>query len=214
MRTDAMSAPSPTSTRVRHLSPWLVVAILSLASCRQANQPATEGTAFPGQVSTGGATSGEVIAQAGRQKPSTPGPEGTPGIPQGAGGNTGGPAMGGTSGSANAAKPAAESEAEKQKQLLAAAMDQVAARWRQQAQSARSDPSGSPPVDAGQGFEQSRTQSSASGQPAGRLSPLQQPPPSEKHGTATPSEDVKQPQGRTPEGAGASVPAEAYKPAP
>lgn len=51
-------------------------------------------TQFPGQVSAGGQTSGQLMQDAGAMK-ETPDPEGTPGIPQGAGGNTGGAAMGG-----------------------------------------------------------------------------------------------------------------------
>lgn len=51
-------------------------------------------TKFPGQVSAGGGTSGEVIAQTSGEKQTAP-PAGTPGIPQGSGGNTGGAALGG-----------------------------------------------------------------------------------------------------------------------
>lgn len=51
-------------------------------------------TQFPGQVSAGGATSGQLMSQAGKIK-DEPETEGTPGIPQGSGGNTGGAAMGG-----------------------------------------------------------------------------------------------------------------------
>ncbi|NML15900.1 hypothetical protein [Azohydromonas caseinilytica] len=53
-------------------------------------------TKFPGQVSAGGGTSGEVIAQSGGKQ--TAPPAGTPGIPQGAEGNVGGARMGGTGG--------------------------------------------------------------------------------------------------------------------
>jgi hypothetical protein len=52
---------------------------------------------FPGQVSAGGGTSGEVMAR-NKGVADTPDPSGTPGIPQGAGGNTSGAAMGGTTG--------------------------------------------------------------------------------------------------------------------
>lgn len=72
----------------------LVLALLAgLGGCNSADhEAATDGvrqTRFPGQVTAGGSTSGEVMARAsqvsggGRQV-------GTPGIPQGAGGNTGG----------------------------------------------------------------------------------------------------------------------------
>ena len=52
-------------------------------------------TKFPGQVSAGGGTSGEVIARTAGSKQAAP-PAGTPGIPQGAEGNVGGTAPGGT----------------------------------------------------------------------------------------------------------------------
>src|SRR5690606_31111141 len=51
-------------------------------------------TQFPGQVTAGGKTSGQLMQQAGALK-DNPDPEGTPGIPQGSGGNTGGSAMSG-----------------------------------------------------------------------------------------------------------------------
>ena len=52
---------------------------------------------FPGQVSAGGGTSGEVMAR-NKGVADTPDPSGTPGIPQGSGGTTSGAAMGGTTG--------------------------------------------------------------------------------------------------------------------
>jgi hypothetical protein len=52
-------------------------------------------TGFPGQVTAGGGTSGEVIARAGQAKDAAY-TGGTPGIAGGSGGNTGGPATGGT----------------------------------------------------------------------------------------------------------------------
>jgi len=54
-------------------------------------------TGFPGQFTAGGATSGEVMSRATRVA-SGGQPSGTPGIPQGSEGNTGGAAMGGTTG--------------------------------------------------------------------------------------------------------------------
>jgi hypothetical protein len=78
-----------------------VCAVLGLAACsgdRQA-ESAAQRSGVPGHVSAGGATSGEVIAQAeGQGTGGSAGPEGTPGIPQGAGGTTGGPNMGGSTG--------------------------------------------------------------------------------------------------------------------
>lgn len=77
-----------------------------IAGCDNTDGSASAGsgvreTGFPGQVSAGGGASGEVMARAGRV-PDTRDPSGTPGIPQGSGGNTGGAAMGGTSGAASA----------------------------------------------------------------------------------------------------------------
>lgn len=48
-------------------------------------------TGAPGHVAAGGRTSGEVMAGTARPtEPGSPGPAGTPGIPQGSGGTTGG----------------------------------------------------------------------------------------------------------------------------
>lgn len=74
----------------------------AVAGCNNGNGPngnnaAVNKTGFPGQVTAGGGTSGDVIAQA-KGGVNTQGPSGTPGIPQGKGGNTGGAAMGGTTG--------------------------------------------------------------------------------------------------------------------
>src|SRR5690554_2877580 len=72
----------------------------ALAACRS-DAPQTGPvmqTNAPGHVSAGGATSGEVVARSEQAKGGgKDSPEGTPGIPQGSGGNTGGTAMGGTS---------------------------------------------------------------------------------------------------------------------
>lgn len=92
-------APPPSRPGRALLVPALLLAALLGAGCDRG--PKVEDgviqTKFPGQVSAGGGTSGEVIAQAGGNK-QTAAPAGTPGIPQGAGGNTGGTRMGGTSG--------------------------------------------------------------------------------------------------------------------
>ena len=70
-----------------------------LAACSQGgaggSAAAVRNTAFPGQVTAGGGTSGEVMAQA---KKATDGSYagGTPYIAGGSGGNTGGAATGGT----------------------------------------------------------------------------------------------------------------------
>jgi hypothetical protein len=72
-----------------------IVWLCGLAACdREGGSHEVRQTKFPGQFSAGGGTSGEVMA---RNSTATSGraSSGTPGIPQGAGGNTGGAAMGG-----------------------------------------------------------------------------------------------------------------------
>lgn len=64
-----------------------------LASC--SDDARVETTGFPGQFSAGGGTSGEVIARTGEER-TVEGASGTPGIPEGSGGNTSGAALGGT----------------------------------------------------------------------------------------------------------------------
>jgi hypothetical protein len=59
-------------------------------------------TEFPGQLTAGGGTSGEVMARA-QASGANPSEAGTPGIPQGAEGNVGGTAPGGTTGSSSIA---------------------------------------------------------------------------------------------------------------
>ncbi|WP_151636133.1 hypothetical protein [Noviherbaspirillum aerium] len=83
--------------RTRTSAIALLAMAAALAGCGR-DGPATADngitqTKFPGQLSAGGGTSGEIMAQAaGGTTAKTP--SGTPGIPQGAGGNTGGAAMG------------------------------------------------------------------------------------------------------------------------
>ncbi|MDB5920117.1 MAG: hypothetical protein JWR40_4351 [Massilia sp.] len=95
----------------------LAVAAVCASACSRADKPADAGirkTAFPGMVTAGGGTSGEVLARS--AKPVTDGSYagGTPGIAGGAGGTSGGTATGGTvqeSGqgpSGNTAPPAAK----------------------------------------------------------------------------------------------------------
>jgi hypothetical protein len=207
-------------------------------------------THFPGMVTAGGSTSGEVMKQSG-EKVSAAMPAGTPGIPGGAGGTTSGPAMGGTTPGASvagqapkgamagerqisgepsgakgasgeaapaagtaderaqagaatpqqtlpgqpapaaaeskpAAKPDAAAQAQKEKQELAAKMDDVAAHWRSDA--AKNGwplhPATSVQPAAGIAASGAQAQSGASPAPAVR---------SEKSGNAAPSEDVKRP---------------------
>jgi hypothetical protein len=74
-----------------------LVGLVLVAGCGPHGPGSEDGvqqTKFPGMVSAGGGTSGEVIARTGGKQ--APPPAGTPGIPQGAGGNTGGAAPGGT----------------------------------------------------------------------------------------------------------------------
>ena len=74
-------------------------ALALLAACSQGGATGSaatvRNTAFPGQITAGGGTSGEVMAQA---KKATDGSYagGTPKIAGGSGGNTGGAATGGT----------------------------------------------------------------------------------------------------------------------
>ena len=191
-------------------------------------------TKFPGQLAAGGLGSGEIMQRAGQASTSSM-PSGTPGIPEGAGGNTSGPGMGGTTpnaavageapqgkmqgevplagdparaGAANApsTRPPGESapaapvqgapaqtdaerkaaEAKREKEELAASMDEVTRRWR--AGAAKNGWPAHPPtpVAAVAGIAASNAQE------PGRAAV---PPPvrSEKHGDAAPSEDVKKP---------------------
>ena len=95
----------------------LAVTAVCSSACSRADKPADAGmrkTGFPGMVTAGGGTSGEVIARS--AKPVTDGSYagGTPGIAGGAGGTSGGTATAGTvqeSGqgpSGNTAPPAAK----------------------------------------------------------------------------------------------------------
>jgi hypothetical protein len=142
-------------------------------------------TGFPGQLTAGGGSSGSVLSQAKVVSRSTA-PAGTPGIPQGSGGNTSGAAMGGTT-------PGPQQAAEREKQSLADSMDALAARWHSRAAANGWRQSAPVPVNASQGFDASANQSGPSGQPGGRLGPEagRAPVRSEKSGTAPPSLDVK-----------------------
>jgi hypothetical protein len=220
---------------------WLpTLAGLALAACSP-DEPQVKDNAFPGQISAGGATSGEIIASAKSPdtKPGPEEPEGTPGIPQGSGGTTGGPDMGGTtkdesggaapdegtrrgdaaqrgaeqseSGGKQAKAAAADEDvkakakADMQKRQLEAAMDRLAARYEaRQASPGATGQSEPPEADA--------AQSPAQAGPLGdRVGASQEPPRSEKHGTAPPSEDVKQPQPQSPEETDAALPSDTYK---
>jgi hypothetical protein len=188
------------------------LAIVVLAACgdRDSVRDGVRQTHLPGMVSAGGHTSGEVMAAATPSAPPQPGPAGTPGIPKGAEGNTGGTAMGGTTASAPAAGAAAPTgpasaagapasaalapasaasapglaDAQRQQLELSAAQDVVATRWRSRAAAQGWPSHPATPVDAVGGIQ-------ASAAPA--AAPAASPPiRSEKLGTAPPSADVKQ----------------------
>jgi hypothetical protein len=76
----------------------LLLAAALLAGCgdRESANDGVARTGFPGMVTAGGHTSGEVMAAKGSAAPVNPGPAGTPGIPGGAEGNPGGAALGST----------------------------------------------------------------------------------------------------------------------
>jgi hypothetical protein len=155
------------------------------------------------------------VLQRSKQAVKAGSPEGTPGIPEGAGGTTSGAAMGGTTpGAAVAqeaqrqattpsgampgsdAKPSPEqaaAKAEQEKRELAASMDAVSQRWRERAKKEGWQTHPPTAVAAVPGITASGTQSGASGQPGGQLGKdaAAAPVRSEKRGTAPPSEDVK-----------------------
>ncbi len=187
-----------------------VIACLALAAC-EPDRPKTMQSGVPGHVSAGGASSGELIAGNKGASRDPSGPEGTPGIPKGSGGTTGGPEMGGTqqadAGSKSAASgtgsgqnakkektdasAAADAEAAKQKERLAAAMDRAAERsWTLAAGGGGAGAPGASDAQPGASAAQPR---------------------SEKHGTAVPSEDVKQPRQQSPDASGASLPSDTYR---
>jgi hypothetical protein len=70
--------------------------MLAAAGCKQHGDSAQIQTRFPGMVTAGGHTSGEVMAAHGGPKTDATYAGGHPGIAGGSGGNTGGAAMGGT----------------------------------------------------------------------------------------------------------------------
>jgi hypothetical protein len=176
----------------------VLVAALLLAACgdRQAGKDGIRQTGLPGVETAGGHTSGQVIAATATAGPVNPGPAGTPGIPLGSEGNTGGAALGSsmpkttniaaatnapagpavapaTGASAAASAPlspasAAALEAQQAQLALERVQDRVAAAWRARA--------------ATQGF------ASAPAAPPAAIVVR-----SEKLGTAPPSADVKQP---------------------
>lgn len=85
--------------RTTFLTPCALAAVLLLAACSRNTAPASDGviqTKFPGQVTSGGGTSGEVIARTARPVTDATYAGGTPGIAGGSGGTTSGAELGGT----------------------------------------------------------------------------------------------------------------------
>lgn len=82
---------------------WAVTA-LALSGCHPGpDMPQAMRTRAPGHIAAGGGTSGQVLAAAASSgaaeaATTTPAPSGTPGIPKGAEGNTGGTSPGGALG--------------------------------------------------------------------------------------------------------------------
>jgi hypothetical protein len=77
----------------------LLAASAFLAGCDRGHTSAKEGviqTKFPGQVTAGGGSSGQVLARSAKPETNAAYAGGTPGIAGGSGGNTGGAALGGT----------------------------------------------------------------------------------------------------------------------
>lgn len=102
------------SKRMRALAAGLILAAF-FAGCQDQQRPRTAdgvvNTKFPGGVASGGGTSGEVMARS-QVVGEAGNVSGTPGIPAGAGGNTGGTATGGkmpqTQGSSSGATQGSE----------------------------------------------------------------------------------------------------------
>jgi hypothetical protein len=69
--------------------------LLSAPGCKQHGDEAMRETKFPGMVTAGGGTSGQVMARNGGPKTDATYAGGTPGIAGGAGGNTAGAGTGG-----------------------------------------------------------------------------------------------------------------------
>ena len=77
----------------------LLAACTLLAGCDRGHANPKDGviqTKFPGQLTAGGGTSGQVMARSAKPETNAAYAGGTPGIAGGSGGNTAGAAMGGT----------------------------------------------------------------------------------------------------------------------
>ena len=76
-----------------YLTSCALAALLLAAGCSRNTAPASNGviqTKFPGEVTSGGGTSGEVIARSAKPVTDATYAGGTPGIAGGSGGNTSG----------------------------------------------------------------------------------------------------------------------------
>ncbi|MDY0960808.1 hypothetical protein [Massilia sp. CFBP9026] len=76
----------------------VVLLACTLAGCDRGQAPAANGviqTKYPGQVSSGGMTSGQIMARTARPETDATYAGGTPGIAGGSGGNTSGAEIGG-----------------------------------------------------------------------------------------------------------------------
>jgi hypothetical protein len=85
--------------KVSTLAFSLLAACALLAGCDRGHTTPKEGviqTKFPGQVTAGGGSSGQVMARSAKPETNAAYAGGTPGIAGGSGGNTGGAALGGT----------------------------------------------------------------------------------------------------------------------
>jgi hypothetical protein len=77
----------------------ILAACMTLAGCDRGHANPKDGviqTKFPGQVTAGGGTSGQVMARSAKPETNAAYAGGTPGIAGGSGGTTGGAALGGT----------------------------------------------------------------------------------------------------------------------
>jgi len=85
--------------KVSLLLPGVLAACIALAGCDRGHANPKDGvvqTKFPGQVTAGGGTSGQVMARSSKPETNAAYAGGTPGLAGGSGGNNAGAAMGGT----------------------------------------------------------------------------------------------------------------------
>ncbi|MFC5511885.1 hypothetical protein ACFPOU_12220 [Massilia jejuensis] len=77
----------------------VIAACIGLAGCDRGQSDPKDGviqTKFPGQVTAGGMTGGQIMARSSKPETNAAYSGGTPGLAGGSGGNTAGAAMGGT----------------------------------------------------------------------------------------------------------------------